>query len=83
MSNPSRRPALEPGTLLAIYLIATGSGRFLVEFLSLNPILSPGLKEAQIVSIALMLAGVGILSLSGLQNRECQESSVGVVVAGD
>jgi len=83
LSNPSRRPVLKPGTLLAIYLIATGSGRFLVEFLSLNPVISLGLKEAQIVSVAMMLAGVGILSLSVLQNREGQHSVVGTVVAGD
>jgi phosphatidylglycerol:prolipoprotein diacylglycerol transferase len=83
LSNPSRRPALKPGILLATYLIASGTGRFLVEFLSRNRVLSLGLKEAQIVSLAMMLAGAGILLLSTRQNRDGHEISGGVVVAAN
>jgi hypothetical protein len=54
-----------------------------VEYLSLNPILSFGLKEAQIVSVALMLTGAGILVYSGLQSRDVRDVSGAVVVAGD
>ena len=50
---------------------------------AVREVTSLGLKEAQIVSVAMMLAGVGILSLSVLQNREGQHSVVGTVVAGD
>jgi prolipoprotein diacylglyceryltransferase len=71
------------GILLATYLIASGTGRFLVEFLSRNRVLSLGLKEAQIVSVALTLVGAGILVLSGLQIREVRDISGAVVVAGD
>ena len=61
LSNPRRQPALKPGTLLGSYLIATGSGRFLVELLSLNPVLAFGLKEAQLVSLAMMASGALVL----------------------
>jgi len=82
LSNPSRRPALEPGTLLATYLIASGSGRFLVEFLSRNRVLAFGMKEAQMVSLAMMLAGMGILFLSTMHNRAGSQISREVVAAG-
>ena len=61
LSNSRRQPALRPGTLLGLYLIATGSGRFLVEFLSLNPVLAFGLKEAQLVSAVMMISGALVL----------------------
>jgi phosphatidylglycerol:prolipoprotein diacylglycerol transferase len=83
VSDPKRGRHLRPGVLLGCYLIATSTGRFLVEYLSLNPILSFGLKEAQIVSVALMLTGTGILVVSGLQIREVRDISGAVDVAGD
>ena len=83
ISDPKRGLHLRPGVLLGCYLIAMSTGRFLVEYLSLNPILSFGLKEAQIVSVALTLVGAGILVLSGLQIREVRDISGAVVVAGD
>jgi phosphatidylglycerol:prolipoprotein diacylglycerol transferase len=83
ISDPKRGLPLRPGVLMGCYLIATSTGRFLVEYLSLNPILSFGLKEAQIVSVALMLTGAGILVYSGLQSRDVRDVSGAVVVAGD
>jgi len=83
VSDPKRGLHLRPGVLLGCYLIATSTGRFLVEYLSLNPILSFGLKEAQIVSVALMLVGAGILVSLGLQSREVRDVSAAVIVAGD
>lgn len=61
LSSPNRQPALKPGTLLGSYLIATGMGRFLVEFLSRNPVLAFGLKEAQLVSVVMMAGGALVL----------------------
>ncbi len=61
LSNPRRQPQLRPGTLLGSYLIATGTGRFVVEFLSRNPVLKFGLTEAQFVSAVMVGGGILIL----------------------
>ena len=60
LSRPGRRPQLKPGILLAIYLIASGAGRFAVEFLGRNPVIAFGLTESQLVSLAFVTGG-GIL----------------------
>jgi prolipoprotein diacylglyceryltransferase len=52
---------LRPGVLLALYLIATSTGRFAIEFLSLNHKRAFGLTEAQLVSIALATTGLVLL----------------------
>ena len=54
-------PQRIPGMLFGLYLMLTGFGRFLVEYLSLNPIAVFGLKEAQIVSMGLFVAGASIV----------------------
>jgi phosphatidylglycerol:prolipoprotein diacylglycerol transferase len=61
LSNPQRRPSLRPGTLFGLYLILTGFGRFMVECLSRNHPVAFGLREAQLVSLA--LAGIGAMTL--------------------
>ena len=61
ISNPRRTPPLPPGTMFGLYLVFSGLGRFLVEFLSLNPILAFGFKEAQLVSLAFIAAGTALL----------------------
>jgi prolipoprotein diacylglyceryltransferase len=55
--------------LLGCYLIASGAGRFLVEFLGRNPVLAFRLTEAQLVSAAMMAGGVLILGYIHLSTR--------------
>lgn len=52
-----RKKILPQGKLFSIYLFFTGLGRFLVEFIRLNPKLLFGLSEAQLISILFMLWG--------------------------
>ena len=61
-SNPLRCPPLRPGTLLGCYLIATGTARFLIEFLSRNRVLAFGLTESQLVSAAIITGGALVLA---------------------
>lgn len=47
-----------PGKLAAIFLILSGCERFLIEFIRINPIISPlGISQAQLVSICLVILG--------------------------
>ena len=57
----SQRQWQPAGRLLALYLIATGTGRFLVEGLSRNPVLALHGTEAQWVSLGCIGAGTGLL----------------------
>jgi phosphatidylglycerol---prolipoprotein diacylglyceryl transferase len=61
-SSAVRTSPFRPGMLLALYLIATSVGRFLIEFLGRNRTFAFGLTEAQLVSIALFLAGTTVIS---------------------
>jgi phosphatidylglycerol:prolipoprotein diacylglycerol transferase len=51
------RDRFRPGILFAIYLLAAGLERFLIEFLRRNEDVFLGLTQAQLISIAMMLAG--------------------------
>jgi phosphatidylglycerol---prolipoprotein diacylglyceryl transferase len=51
-----RKPAPD-GRQFAIYLVLAGIARFLVEFVRLNPRVFLGLTRAQLISLALALAG--------------------------
>ena len=51
------RDRFRPGLLFAIYLIGAGLERFLVEFVRRNEDVALGLTQAQLLSIAMMLAG--------------------------
>lgn len=54
------RKAIKPaGGLFMLYLVLAGCERLVVEFIRLNPRLLVGLSEAQLVSIPLILVGVG------------------------
>jgi phosphatidylglycerol:prolipoprotein diacylglycerol transferase len=67
VSSAQSTTPLRPGTLLSLYLIATSMGRFLIEFLSRNRTVAFGLTEAQLMSIALFLAGTTILILVSIE----------------
>jgi len=59
------RGRLAPGAVFAIYLVAVGLERLLVEFIRRNDDLALGLTLAQLVSVALMALGAAWL----VQNR--------------
>ena len=51
------RDRYRAGILFAIYLVAAGVERFLVEFIRRNEDVALGLTQAQLLSVAMMLAG--------------------------
>jgi phosphatidylglycerol:prolipoprotein diacylglycerol transferase len=55
------RDRLAPGLLFAVYLVAAGVERLLVEFIRRNDDVAIGLTFAQLVSLAMVLAGAAWL----------------------
>ena len=55
------RGRLAPGTLFALYLVAAGLERLLVEFIRRNDEVALGLTLAQLVSVALIAVGAAWL----------------------
>jgi phosphatidylglycerol:prolipoprotein diacylglycerol transferase len=51
------RDRLAPGMLFAFYLVATGTERFLIEFLRRNDELVAGLTQAQLIALGMIIAG--------------------------
>ena len=51
------RDRFRPGVLFAIYLLAAGLERFLVEFVRRNSDVALGLTQAQLLSVVMMAAG--------------------------
>src|SRR5262249_2007221 len=45
------------GTLFWVYLVCTGTARFLIEFVRINPPVAFGLSEAQLISVTLFVIG--------------------------
>ncbi len=52
------RDRLRVGVLFAIYLVYSGTERFLVEFIRRNKVVAIGLTAAQLESLAMMIVGV-------------------------
>jgi len=52
-----RREPLSEGSVFALYLVLSGTARFLVEFVRVNPRVVLGLTEAQLVSLTLIAIG--------------------------
>jgi phosphatidylglycerol---prolipoprotein diacylglyceryl transferase len=56
------RKVLKPdGAMFALYLILAGTERFVVEFLRINPRLTLGLSEAQLIAVVLVALGALLL----------------------
>jgi phosphatidylglycerol---prolipoprotein diacylglyceryl transferase len=55
------RDRFVPGVLFAIYLLLAGLERFLVEFVRRNDVVVAGLTQAQLISLVMIVAGVGWL----------------------
>jgi phosphatidylglycerol---prolipoprotein diacylglyceryl transferase len=56
-STDSRARWQRPGSVFAAYLLLTGSARFMVEFIRINPRSFFGLTNAQVASVACVIAG--------------------------
>jgi phosphatidylglycerol---prolipoprotein diacylglyceryl transferase len=59
------RGRYRPGVLFALYLVLSGTERFLVEFIRRNDEVLAGLTVPQLESLAMMLAGCAWLALAG------------------
>lgn len=53
------RDRYRPGLLFALYLVAAGVERFVIEFLRRNPHVFAGLTAAQIESLVVIVVGAG------------------------
>jgi phosphatidylglycerol:prolipoprotein diacylglycerol transferase len=51
------RDRFRPGLLFALYLVLAGLERFLVEFIRRNEDVALGLTQAQLISVAMIVAG--------------------------
>jgi phosphatidylglycerol:prolipoprotein diacylglycerol transferase len=66
--NPeAERPA---GEITGDYLILSGLARFLVEFIRINPRIYWGMSNAQVASIASVVAGVALVVWSHRAGRQ-------------
>jgi phosphatidylglycerol---prolipoprotein diacylglyceryl transferase len=61
-NDPPTADGAPPGYVFAAYLILTGVARFLVEFIRINPPSFLGLTNAQLASLASILAGALVYS---------------------
>jgi phosphatidylglycerol---prolipoprotein diacylglyceryl transferase len=59
------RDSLRPGLLFALYLLLAGAERFLVEFIRRNDEVLAGLTQAQLLSLAMIVAGGAWLIVKG------------------
>ena len=49
------------GWLTGLYLVLSGVGRFLVEFVRINPKLYWGMSNAQVAALGSVVAGTGVM----------------------
>ena len=56
------RDRVAPGVLFGLYLVIAGTERFLIEFIRLNDDVVLGLTQAQLIALAMVALGVGILA---------------------
>jgi phosphatidylglycerol---prolipoprotein diacylglyceryl transferase len=66
------RDRMRAGLLFALYLLLAGSERFLVEFVRRNDDVALGLTQAQLISVAMIVAG-GIWLTLGLRRTPAPE----------
>jgi phosphatidylglycerol:prolipoprotein diacylglycerol transferase len=57
------RNSFRPGLLFALYLVLAGTERFLVEFIRRNDEVLAGLTQAQLLSIAMVVAGAAWIAV--------------------
>jgi phosphatidylglycerol:prolipoprotein diacylglycerol transferase len=57
------RDRFAPGVLFGLYLVIAGTERFLVEFVRRNDDVAGGLTQAQLIALALLALGAGIVAV--------------------
>lgn len=57
------RDRLQTGMLFALYLVLAGAERFLVEFIRRNEDVALGLTQAQLISLAMLVAGAAWIAV--------------------
>jgi phosphatidylglycerol---prolipoprotein diacylglyceryl transferase len=60
----SRRQGVEDAVVLGRYLVAAGALRFVIEFIRVNTRVLWGLSVAHLVSLAVIAAGIGLLTVA-------------------
>ncbi|HEV8538948.1 MAG TPA: prolipoprotein diacylglyceryl transferase family protein, partial [Bacteroidota bacterium] len=70
-----RKNEFPAGKLFMIYLVLSGTARFLVELIRINPRILFGLTEAQLVSGALVTIGVAGLTVLSKRHAEQHPAS--------
>jgi phosphatidylglycerol:prolipoprotein diacylglycerol transferase len=71
------REAFRPGLLFALYLVLAGAERFLVEFIRRNEDVALGLTQAQLLSVAMILAGGAWLALAARSPAGLRSTAAG------
>jgi phosphatidylglycerol---prolipoprotein diacylglyceryl transferase len=56
------RDRVAPGVLFGLYLVIAGIERFLIEFIRRNDDVAAGLTQAQLIALAMLALGAGILA---------------------
>ena len=69
------RGRFAPGTIFALYLVAAGVERLLIEFIRRNDDVALGLTLAQLVSVGMLAAGAGWLMRSRYRLDEARQAS--------
>jgi phosphatidylglycerol---prolipoprotein diacylglyceryl transferase len=72
------RDRFQPGILFALYLTLAGTERFLVEFIRRNDDVFVGLTQAQLFSVAMVIAGVAWLVVKSRQGSLVGSPRTGV-----
>ncbi len=67
------RDRFQPGVLFALYLVLAGSERFLVEFIRRNEHVLLGLTWAQLLSLAMIVAGAAWIALKARRRGIARE----------
>src|SRR5688572_3504976 len=69
------RGRFAPGTIFALYLVAAGVERLLIEFIRRNDDVALGLTLAQLVSVGMLAAGAGWLMRSRYRLDDSRQAS--------
>jgi phosphatidylglycerol:prolipoprotein diacylglycerol transferase len=65
------RTRFQPGLLFALYLLLAGTERFLIEFIRRNDDVAIGLTQAQLLSVAMIVAGGVWLTVKARRGELC------------
>ena len=63
------RAVLQPGLLFALYLVLAGTERFMIEFIRRNDDVFLGLTQAQVLSVAMVIAGGAWLAVKARRGQ--------------